>query len=118
MEEESMADLFEPTTINGMQLKNRFVRSATWEGMARPDGACTYSLIKLMTELAEGDVGLIVTGHTYVEKRGQATPGQLGIYDDQLMPGLEQLAGAVHDRGGKIVLQLAHAGLFADTTLT
>ncbi len=36
-----MNELFEQTTINGMKLANRFVRSATWEGMAADDGACT-----------------------------------------------------------------------------
>jgi len=33
-----MTHLFEPTVINGMKLSNRFVRSATWEGMASDDG--------------------------------------------------------------------------------
>jgi 2,4-dienoyl-CoA reductase-like NADH-dependent reductase (Old Yellow Enzyme family) len=32
-----MATLFDTTTINGMTLANRFVRSATWEGMANDD---------------------------------------------------------------------------------
>jgi hypothetical protein len=36
-----MSKLFEPGEINGMKLKNRFVRSATWEGMAADDGSCT-----------------------------------------------------------------------------
>jgi len=36
--DEKMTHLFEPTVINGMKLSNRFVRSATWEGMASDDG--------------------------------------------------------------------------------
>jgi 2,4-dienoyl-CoA reductase-like NADH-dependent reductase (Old Yellow Enzyme family) len=36
-----MSALFELTVINGMSLANRFVRSATWEGYATTDGACT-----------------------------------------------------------------------------
>ena len=36
----------------GMTLKNRYVRSATWEGMAGEDGACTPKLLDLMRELA------------------------------------------------------------------
>jgi len=36
-----MRGLFEPTCINGMTLANRFVRSATWEGMATDDGRST-----------------------------------------------------------------------------
>ena len=52
-----MSILFEPTEINGMKLTNRFVRSATWEGMAAEDGACTPRLIDLMAGLAQGGVG-------------------------------------------------------------
>jgi 2,4-dienoyl-CoA reductase-like NADH-dependent reductase (Old Yellow Enzyme family) len=112
-----MPKLFEATQLNRMSLKNRFVRSATAEGMATEDGVCTPRLIKLMTELAEGGVGLIITGHAYVTKRGQATPWQLGIYDDKLIPGLREMTDAVHERDGRIVAQLAHSGLRANPKL-
>src|SRR4030042_4467140 len=108
-----MAKLFDVTKLNGMSLKNRFVRSATAEGMATDDGQATPQLIDLMAELAEGGVGLIITGHAYVTKRGQATPLQLGIYDDKLIPGLRAIVDAVHKRDGKIVAQLAHSGMLA-----
>jgi len=61
-----MSILFEPTVINGMSLANRFVRSATWEGMAATDGTCIGQLTDTMVKLAEGSVGLIITGHSYV----------------------------------------------------
>ncbi len=35
-EQNIMAELFEPTLLNGMELSNRFVRSATWEGQPIP----------------------------------------------------------------------------------
>jgi 2,4-dienoyl-CoA reductase-like NADH-dependent reductase (Old Yellow Enzyme family) len=108
-----MSKLFETTTLNGMTLKNRFVRSATAEGMATEEGEATPQLINLMAELAEGSVGLIITGHAYVVKRGQATPAQLGIYDDKLIPGLRAMVDAVHQREGKIIAQLAHSGMLA-----
>ncbi len=108
-----MSKLFDVTQLNGMTLKNRFVRSATAEGMATEDGEATPRLINLMAELAEGGVGLIITGHAYVAKRGQATPAQLGIYDDKLIPGLRAMVAAVHERDGKIVVQLAHSGMLA-----
>lgn len=113
-----MPSLFEPTQLNGLKLSNCFVRSATWEGMAEPDGACTDQLTALMAALAEGGVGLIVTGHTYVDRRGQAGPWQLGIDRDDRIAGLRQMTAAVHARDGRIVMQLAHAGLMADTALT
>ena len=113
-----MSKLFEPGEINGMKLANRFVRSATWEGMAADDGACTLKLIDLMVNLAKGDVGLIISSHAYVSPEGQAGPWQLGVYDDRLIPELEAMTTAVHESGGKIVMQLAHAGYFANAKLT
>ncbi|MCP4366934.1 MAG: NADH:flavin oxidoreductase, partial [Deltaproteobacteria bacterium] len=56
-----MGSLFEETEINGMTLPNRFVRSATWDGLATDDGACTARMVDLLTELAKGGVGLIIT---------------------------------------------------------
>jgi len=113
-----MSILFEETQINGMSLSNRFVRSATWSAMATPDGRCTPRLVNLMTNLAQGGAGLMMTGHGYVRPEGQAGPNQLGVYSDELIPGLRDLVQAVHDHGGTIVLQLAHAGFFARAKLT
>jgi len=113
-----MSRLFESSTINGMQLSNRFVRSATWEGLAGEDGSVTPRLIKMMSELAGGGVGLIITSHAYVRPDGQAGPWQLGIYKDELIGGLKKMTAAVHQAGGRIVAQLAHAGHFAAEKLT
>ena len=68
-----------------MELTNSFVRSATWEGMANQDGSSTPELINLIVQLAQGGVGLIITGHDYVRKDGQAGPWQLGVYKDELI---------------------------------
>ncbi len=113
-----MSRLFETTEIKGMQLANRFVRSATWEGMATEDGACTPRLVEVYRRLAEGQVGLIITSHAYVRKDGQAGNLQLGIYDDRLIDGLRQMVKAVHGAKGKIVAQIAHAGFFANSKLS
>jgi 2,4-dienoyl-CoA reductase-like NADH-dependent reductase (Old Yellow Enzyme family) len=113
-----MSALFESTVINGMSLANRFVRSATWEGLATTDGACTTRLSGMMVNLAEGGVGLIITGHSYVSREGQAGPWQLGIHEDAMLPGLTQMTDAVHRCGGKICSQLAHAGAQAATHLS
>jgi len=110
--------LFEPTILKGMSLANRFVRSATWEGMATSDGICTGRLTETMARLAEGGVGLIITGHAYVSREGQASPWQAGIHDDTTIPGLTQMADAVHQQGGRIAVQLAHAGGRAATGLS
>jgi 2,4-dienoyl-CoA reductase-like NADH-dependent reductase (Old Yellow Enzyme family) len=113
-----MSILFSPTDIRGMKLPNRFVRSATWEGMATAEGACTPALIETMARLAEGRAGLIISGHAYVSPEGQAGPRQLGIYRDELIAGLRQMTETVHALEGRIVAQLAHAGYFAKPRLT
>ena len=113
-----MSKLFESGTINGMELSNRFVRSATWEGMAADNGAVTPKLKEIYAALAKGGVGLIISSHAYVNKQGQAGPWQLGVYKDELVEGLKEMAAVVHDNGGKVVMQLAHAGAFAVSQLT
>ena len=113
-----MTSLFEPSEINGMKLRNRFVRSATWEGLAAEDGSCTPQLVDLMETLAAGGVGLIISSHAYVQKVGQAGTGQLGIHKDDMIPGLKQMTAAVHNQRGTIVCQLAHAGFFGNEKLS
>lgn len=113
-----MPDVFEPAWIKDMSLPNRFVRSATWEGMATEKGEVTAQLAGLMSRLAKGRVGLIISGHAYVQTQGQAGPWQLGAYSDDLLPGLTDMAQAVHKDDGRIVLQLAHAGCQAPAKLT
>ena len=107
-----MVALFEKNEINGMILSNRFIRSATWEGMATDEGACTPPMIDLMGDLAAGEVGLIITGHAYVREDGQHSPRQLGIHQDTLIPGLQDLTRRVHEHGSKIAVQLGFGGAY------
>jgi 2,4-dienoyl-CoA reductase-like NADH-dependent reductase (Old Yellow Enzyme family) len=113
-----MSRLFEPTQINGLKISNRFVRSATFEGLAGEDGSATPALTDLLVRLPRGGVGLIISSHACVKPSGQAGPRQLGVYADVLVPGLREMARAVHEAGGKMVLQLAHSGGFANPKLT
>ena len=113
-----MSKLFEESSMNGMILRNRFVRAATWEGLATPGGEATPKLIEMMVSLAKGGVGLIISSHAYVSPEGQGTPWQLGIHKDELISKLRDLTSAVHKNSGKMVLQLAHAGHFAEAQLT
>ena len=113
-----MTKLFETTTLGNIVLENRFVRSATWEGLAAPDGCPTERLTQVLVNLARGGVGLIITSHAYVSREGQAGPFQLGIYSDDLIGPLREMTTAVHDAGGKIVAQIAHGGCAAASQLT
>ena len=105
-----MPELFEPNQISGMKIKNRFVRSATYEAIADPDGKVNEQLKDCMAALAIGGVGLIITSHAYVAAEGQAGPRQLGIYSDDMIEGLKQMADTIHENGSVAVAQLAHAG--------
>ncbi len=106
-----MPQLFDKIEINGMVLRNRSVRSATWTGTAAQNGRCTTKLIKLMGRLARGQVGLIITGFSYVMPNGKALPRQLGIHDDAMIPDLSRLTERVHAANGKIAMQIVHAGV-------
>jgi len=112
------AKLFDRSTINSVALENRLVRSATWEGLATDDGAVTDKLTDMSVQLARGGVGLIITGHGYVLRDGQASLRQLAIHDDRFIPGLSAMVNAVRGAGGKIVMQISHAGCRADLGLT
>lgn len=102
--------LFTETVINGMALSNRLVRSATWEGMCEPDGRPTARLAECYRNLARGGVGLIITGYTFVRPDGRQLPGKMGIHRDDFAVEMRGLTGAVHTEGGKLCLQLVHAG--------
>ena len=106
-----MPDLFETTVLNGMVLRNRFVHSATNEGMANLDDGCANErLIRWQEQVAEGEIGLIIPGYVYISDQGKSRPGQSGIHSDDTIPGLARMAEAVHRHGARIALQLAHAG--------
>ena len=105
-----MSKLFESATIGTMQLRNRFVRSATYDGGADKGGFVSDWQIELHRALAQGGVGLIIPGYMYVHPRGKASARQTGIHDDRLIAGLTRLVDAVHAAGGLIAFQLAHGG--------
>ncbi len=105
-----MTALFDQTKINGMNLQNRLVRSATWEGMCEADGRPTEKLINCYHNLAQGGVGLIITCYTFVRPEGKGLPGKMGIHTDDFAKDYKDMTSTVHDVGGKIAIQLVHAG--------
>ena len=109
-QEAVMSILFEPMKIKGMALRNRFVRSATYDGCADKNGHVSEKQMKLFEDLADGGTGLIVTGIAHVHPSGQISPIQNAITSDECIPGLKKLTAAVHERGAKIAVQLFHAG--------
>jgi 2,4-dienoyl-CoA reductase-like NADH-dependent reductase (Old Yellow Enzyme family) len=104
-----LAELFDPISINGMELRNRFMRSATYDGMAK-EGQAAQAQINLYQSLAQGGAGLIVSGLMAVSAGGRLSPFQNCLFDDSCIQGLSRLTLAVHQAGGKVAAQLAHAG--------
>ena len=107
--------LYDKVKIGKLELANRFVRSATWEGMCDEFGRPTAKLAELYRELAEGGVGLIITGYMVVHAKGRQMTGAIGACYDSQIPALEKLTSTVHRAGGRIMAQLFHAG--AQTSL-
>jgi len=109
-----MEILFKPIKIDGMVLKNRFVRTATAERMASQDGGFTQEMVNLYKRLARGGVGLIITGHSYIHPLGKADRRMTGIHKDGLIPALKKLVKEVHKFKTKIVMQINHCGGMRD----
>jgi 2,4-dienoyl-CoA reductase-like NADH-dependent reductase (Old Yellow Enzyme family) len=105
-----MSILFTPINIGDVQIKNRFVHSATYEVMALETGEVSDKLIKRYQNLAKGEVGLIIPGYMYVHPLGRSYKYQTGIHNDQMIAGLRKLTEAVHQEGSKIAFQLVHGG--------
>lgn len=108
-----MSILFSGFEIANLKINNRFMRSATWLGIADADGNCTSRERDMLADLALGGIGLVTTGHIAVAPKGRAGLGQLSLYRDQQIAGLKDMASAVHDNGAVVMAQLSHAGLLA-----
>jgi len=102
--------LFEPGMVGPIEVRNRIVRAGTSEGMGDERGGVTARLVALYEEIARNRVGLMITGHLYVQRRGMYAVGQTGIDSDDLVPGLARVAEAAHRHGAKILAEVAHAG--------
>jgi 2,4-dienoyl-CoA reductase-like NADH-dependent reductase (Old Yellow Enzyme family) len=101
-----MSILFEPLSLGNVPIRNRFVHSATYEGLAAEGGEVTDALVNRYRRLARGEVGLVIPGGLHVHPLGRSSWPQAGIDRDDLIPGLRQIVDAVHQEGGEIVFQL------------
>ena len=110
--------LFEPTVIKQTRLKNRFICSSTWLGMANHDGSSSATLINGISGVSKNEIGLYITEMSFVSRNGQCANNQLGVYSDRLLPGLRQLTDEVHRLGTPVVMQLNHGGLFSMPVFT
>jgi 2,4-dienoyl-CoA reductase-like NADH-dependent reductase (Old Yellow Enzyme family) len=103
--------LFTPARIGNLTLPNRLIRSGTAEHLADRNGHPLPGLSDCYRALAEGGVGLIISGHMYVHPSGQSQPQMTGIYSDEIIPLLARAVDAVHQAGGLVAAQINHSGL-------
>jgi 2,4-dienoyl-CoA reductase-like NADH-dependent reductase (Old Yellow Enzyme family) len=105
-----MKSLFDQTQVGALKLKNRFIRSATYDGVADEHGHMTEELFDVYENLAKGGVGTIITGLTSVTNLEQSSPGQMCIYDDSFIEEYKKLTGVIHSHNANIILQIACLG--------
>ncbi len=111
--------LFSPKKIGTMTVKNRLVRSATYEGMADDNGLVDNRYVALYENLARGGVGMIIAGFAFVNENGIAAEYQTGIHTDECIPVLKKAVEAVHrvDENVNFVLQIAHCGRQVESSI-
>lgn len=107
-----MASLFEPAHLGAIHIRNRIVmapmtRTRATDGRVPNDAMCEYYRQR-------ASAGLILTEATSVSPQGVGFPDTPGIWTHKQMLGWQKIVRAVHDKGGKIVLQLWHVGRVSD----
>jgi N-ethylmaleimide reductase len=107
-EREALDVLFEPTKLGDIALANRVVMAPLTRLRATDDGMPGELVAEYYAQRA--GMGLIITEGTYPTAASQGYLRQPGLSNDAQEAAWSRVAAAVHERGGRIVLQLMHAG--------
>jgi 2,4-dienoyl-CoA reductase-like NADH-dependent reductase (Old Yellow Enzyme family) len=110
----SQPHLFSPLTIRGVAFRNRIGVSPMCQYSSTEGFAGDWHLVHLGSRAA-GGAGLVMTEAAAVSARGRISPADLGLWDDQHVPGLQRVAAFVRAQGAVAAVQLAHAGRKAST---
>lgn len=102
-----MKSIFDSIELNHLHLKNRVLRSATWEGLADADGGPTREQIAIYAELAKGGVGGILNGFTTVDEEDEYLGGMVRMSKDSLIDKWRPLVKVCHAEATPILMQLA-----------
>ena len=103
--------LFSSGKIGNVPIKNRIIRSATYERRAAKYGKVSEELIVFYSDLAEGGTGLIITGAIAVDIKATGGADQPYLYDDSYIDGQKRLVKAIHEYSEvKLAAQLIHTG--------
>jgi 2,4-dienoyl-CoA reductase-like NADH-dependent reductase (Old Yellow Enzyme family) len=104
-------DAFAPARLGPVELRNRILKAATFEGMTGGQQV-SDRLVAFHAAVARGGVGLTTLAFCAVSPEGAATPNEL-VLRDAAIPGLARLADAVHAEGAAVSAQIGHAGAVA-----
>lgn len=102
--------VFEQTQIGSLILKNRIVMPPMCMYSATSTGFVTSFHPTHYATRAVGGVGLIIQEATAVRPEGRISGNDLGIWSDDHVQGLSSIVSLVHENGGIMGIQLAHAG--------
>lgn len=102
--------LFDEIALGKIRVKNRLVRSATFEFGCDDIGHYRQNMYDIYESLAKGGVGMIITGMVGVDENSRISQYMAKTYDDTFTDGLKKLTEMVHGYGCKIVVQIAHNG--------
>jgi len=111
-----VTSLLDPLTIHKSHLKNRIVMPPMASGLATRTGEVTEALVAHYKSRCRS-VGLVIVEHSYIHPVGRTSEMQLGIHDDNLVPGLSRLVKAVHEEGTPIAIQIGHGGRRANSSV-
>lgn len=112
-----LVSLLDPLQIKGFTFKNRIVMPPMQNGLASVEGVVTSNLVDHYVRRSK-DVGLVIVEHSYISPEGRLIEKQLGVYKDELVPGLEKLSSSIHGTDTPVVMQINHAGGSAKTEIT
>ena len=99
--------IFETVKLGSLNLKNRLIRSATWEGLADDNGHMPEKLYQIYDELAKGGVGAIITGFTSVADDDHYFGGMVRLSNDSLIPEHTRLTELCHKEECPVIAQIA-----------
>jgi len=103
-----MADIFAPVRLGELELANRVVMAPMTRDRAGPEDEPTDLMVEYYRQRASA--GLIVTEGTQPSPAGKGYWRTPGIHSQQQVAGWARVADAVHQAGGRIVMQLMHVG--------
>ena len=108
-EDDDIPLLFQPFTVKDLTLPNRIVVAPMCMDSSEDGFTSDFHLVNYGAWSLHG-AGLIIMEAAAVTEFGRITPGDIGIYRDEHIPGVKRIVDFVHAQGGKIGVQLAHAG--------